>query len=678
MAKQLVRTATGYRVWVSRLTGVARPPTPLDYAPWAESAALLPGPVIERMAPGVTTAKCELNIAALNIMPWSWRDYIRLDDRIAIVDAAGTECIFCGFVTDVDWETGQASASATVTAAANAIRLRRDADRIVWGRVMPLSDGSGRQVFTGWAAEFNAGGNPNRAADAEVLAEEAAPEAPARGIYDFTADDAAGAAWWTWSQAAEYVMFHGNPGPVAGQWIRNHLFDPGRYAESVAYNQTEPITVDVEGMSCWEALAAVADAGGWDVWERFTLDAGVPGSTIRMQRRHTGNRVTVKRQDRTPAGSLVPLNLNETNLFATQVAESVTDCLTAPIVVGARPLIEITVPLQPAWDPADIAEPGGGEWAIEQPGYEIIIGDDPAANSTWVRRYHAEGDQHLFYSDVGRLFVANEDGAYSDAPYSLDLADLADLAGEDAGTWPAVPFVGLPCVTRAGGQGSGSDASAEAVLEITFNADEADPNDVVWQRASGFDVLDDRLGVRLTDPNPSNYFPGQDDTGYWEADRNLFYLLAEDPGKIGLRLTVTVAHPLRSTAQAARTSAAGTAFDTGELVDRRAAGAVRSRSAGSSLSGDADTCDQSADLAAAAAAIQAAHEGRNVEAGLPIEWPDEDIELGDTVAEIGGIGVDLSIDDGRAPRVVQLVRLLTPETWSMQITLGTDRKAAVT
>ncbi|HUX16360.1 MAG TPA: hypothetical protein VMW52_07785, partial [Phycisphaerae bacterium] len=636
--------------------------------------------VIERLAPGVTSAKFLIRArpdpARTDQTPiWPWRGdrALDLDDRLAVVEdrEVNPACIFTGFAVDADWQIGAAAGHCVVTAGANAHRLARDSAHLVYGREMELFAAGTFAHFSGLPTVFNAGGLGNRRATAYDLGIEGDPD---RGIFPFTADGDPAASHWTVTEALEYLLWQLNGEET---WIAN----PDLTDLYTAFDAPLPET-NVDGMSLWAALAAVADRAGLDVFESFELDgAGEPVSRIRVVARGQGTVRTIKHQAPAEDGSLTPLDLNLTNLFACQVATGTANCLTSPVVAGAAPIIEISVILQPAWDPADV-DVVAADLVIDPRTVALL-----AATADYCRQYCTVGDLFAGFADVFRLWDANTDGRYSAAPYSCSIPDVALLAqilgSPAAGTWPRVPYRPLPLVSRLGCQGDVSGRSGQSLLEVCYNADEADPDDCAWALwPGGYRILPDRLGVRLTDANLAAVSHAGAGPARW-GHTFLDSLLA-DPGKVRLRLTCSVASPERGIAWPAARTYPGTAFATGEFVDRGGAGAVRDVAESSVLlfpsaygTFEADGADDAADLAAMAAAIQDEHERRTIEASLPIAWPDEPIGLTDRIARIDGIDVELSTDPARAPRVVNVTKLLRPEAYGMHLTLGSYRKAPI-
>ncbi|MFA4945758.1 MAG: hypothetical protein WC789_13805 [Lentisphaeria bacterium] len=660
MARVLTRTAQGYDVWRKAHTGTGCDPA-TDWGEWTLDANLLPVAVQQLLCPRVHAAKVEIDLATLDDWPWNWADYVSRDDQIAIIsrETAGNEAdrvvLFAGFLTDVHWGFSR-GAQALLTAVGTARRLSADVAWRVYGRYM-LDKGGDLRHFSGLPCSFNAGGEPNRAADKVALV-----GGPAGGVPVFTYDEDPSAVAWTISDILDYLMWQHN---AAQTWIDNASLGEADYARA------EPIVLSVDGMGLWAALGAACDRAGYDLWESYTIDAvnHLPVVSIAIKARHAGTQRTVKHQAptwdaETETWTRADLDLTLTNLFAAQVAESSASCVTAPVVAGGRSLYEITIPLGRAWDSSRLAIPTGEE--AELP--------DPDEESDYFTTYCQGGTEFPGYADVGRLWDANTDGRYSDSPYYIAVPDVADLAGETAATWPQMPYPPRPCLSRLYQLTSGP--SHESLLEVTFDGG------TNWQAVNGYEVLKDRLGVRLTVGNLADIRPvGWTD----EYTENLFYALAEDVANetnlVQMRLTCTIEGPERNVVGSAIRASAGTCFPQSEWVEREALGQIKTL-VGTTLSAygvvaDTETeANATARLTAVATAYQDAYEGRSIEASLPIEWPDEALGLSDVVTAIDGIAYSLQTNAGetaRYPRIVAIHFHLTPETHNMVIGLDTDR-----
>ena len=644
---------------------------PVDFgcfAAPADTGVLVPLQVSDAIAPEVARAKVELNLPLLKLHAWQWRQAVSVDDYVAIVsdhpDPAEAYTPFCGFIVDPDFTFGADDEGCVLTAVSPAFRLKRDV--IVYGRWMIDGNGDLRHC-SGLPCAFNAGGKPNCHPDLQDVSplgitRRPPPEWDGRtGVPVFTYDGDPNAGFWTAPQIFEYLMWLYNGFET---WVRNYDLLLADYARD------EMIVLATEGVSLWDALHAAADKAGYDVGEWFLNDgAGIPYSQIVIVRRHCGRAVTVRHQPVSPDGAMQNLRLEGTNLFSASIAEPTSSCVTVPIVAGGRDVYEITVDLDPVWQP---------DWLELPAGSRIVAPDEkghtPAMHEEYCKRYVAGGEDFPLYADCGRLWDANTDGRYCDAPWSLAVCNVAALAGEESGTWPVMTHSPLPLLSRGGPGG----AQMETFLELSWDGG------AHWHGMWGYELLDDRLGVRLTMENLAGVVrpPVDADDLPDPITENLFYKLLELPCYIRMRLTVCVAGPSRNVVAPARREAAGTSFATVAWFDRQTAGQRRIRPAGARLEVaglEADTADGTAELTDAAEAVQDACEGRLLEASLPIEWM-EDARVTDVVERIAGLEYDLAVNAGKArlaPRVVGRLLNFTPETYTMALTLSTDRKAGI-
>lgn len=678
----LTRQSHGYQVTHSRSVKGKYPAS-------RTSHCLIPVSVRQTMAPAVHKAKLTVDMAAAAagdtaLHVWNWRRLLGMDDRIEIMtdhaaDDAAFRGEFAGFIVDVNIGVTR-SEGLSVTAVSNAFRLLRDQEYLVYGRGMITTAGDWTHA-NGLPCVFNAGGRPNCHPDlCKSLVEGCYANDRFGGVPLFCADDADNAVYWTFGKILNYLLWGYNSDE---KWITNCELAPADYESG------PPLVVDVEGRSLWEALAAVADRAGYDLFEEFVYGAGKVDSVIEVVKRHEGEQITVKHQSPARDGSLAELDLDKTDLFAADIAESCTSCVTAPVVAAGRTLIELTVPLQPAWDPAALAAPTGG---VQYP----TAGGGTAGmeDYDYCKRYVVGGCDFDSYADAGRLWDANTDSRYNGQPYSLTTPDMGLLAGDGAGSWPPMAFAPRRLLSTVNfATAAEGDAAAKQPLgrpldhyiELSFDGGSS------WRKIEAA-LLPDRLAVRLQHTN----LAGVAEAGGTIYDNNLFEALTgDDADDVKMRLTVTVESPYRNLLESDRRPGAGTAFATsGPLVRRGAIGRIRTVASSSrfydypgSLPVTHDTLDEetaTADLEAVADGIIDALGDRFIEASLPIEWPDHNVKLGQCVTRIEGIEYNLGVGAGPAseankkyPRVVGVQRLLTPGAWRTNILLDTFRKAGV-
>jgi len=643
--------ARRYRVLHQRRTGQGGGG---GWGPAVDTEVLLPLEVRQWAAPRHDAARLAFNGAAAatggRAHVWDWRAHAGTDDRVTVIDdhpdPAERHVVFTGFLVDADWQFDTREALA-LTANGVTWRFRDQAD-LVHGRWMAGLDGV-VDHYNGPRCSFNAGGRPNAAATRAAVA-----GGPSRGVAVFAGDDAPGARWWGLTDAVEYLLWRHNAGQP---YVLNHAFTDADYATVL-----DPvIQVDVDGLDLWSALAAVADHGRADVFVDYALAGDAVTATVRVQRRDAGTLVEVAHQPPSADGTPSAFDERATDLFAADVAESVASCVTAPVVVGGRDLVEISVELQPAWSASDLSLPTG---QVVRPGAE-----DAEAASDYVSRYCVGGAAFTSYAAVGRLWDANTDGFHTSL--GLTVTDVAALAGQTAGSWPAMAYAPRRLVTRiaAGPLSAGVEAVAEFTLDAGAN----------WHPLTGFRLLPGRLGLWISKRNLASIVP----PATAPDAASLIDVLLATPASVGVRLTCSIEAPTRCAAGPARRNSAGTCFGQSAWIDRGARAQTRTVAASSIFSGSslpADTADGAAELAAVARLIQDLNEDRLVEASLPVEWPSAEIALGDRVRRIVGIDVDLRTNCGasaRYPRVVGRRFMLTPGTYQTHLVLDTDRKGGV-
>jgi len=648
MARELTRTAEGISVYRATPPPWGGPALH-QYGSWVPLPAAREATVIERLFPSISRCQVPLDLArcaaGAGRHAWQWPEEIDLDDLLAIRTGNGEtlRTWFVGVVVDVDAGWDADDEHVTITCAGLAFRMK--ADTIVYGRYMETAGGDVAH-FSGLPCDFNAGGRANMAASRETV--DGAP----RAVPYFTYDGDPDAEPWTLSDVLDYLAWRYNAGE---DWIQNPDLPQS------LLDRDEAVVTSAEGLSFLDAWAAACAEDGYETYESFDPDRnGTFGSRIRVVRVGEGDAVTLTRLG-AGVGETEPLvDLSAMNVFASSVAHATAPAVTRPIVAGGRRLVEITVTLGQAWDPSRL-DLGGADADPDHP------------EGQFLDRYCRGGSDFDSYADVGRLWDANPDGRYSAAPFSLPVADMADLAGETAGSWPLGPYPPLPTLTMFGTDAAGRTTRG-AVAEITFDGGSN------WHPLTGFQTLPDRLGLWINVANPARVWKNDPDAPP-DADNNLFAQLVDDASKVAVRLTCTVAAPDRRIERPSRRATAGTLFETACWLDRGTFDQKRSVAATSIFSGSGlaqDTVSGGEAIAALAEAVQEARDGREIEASLACEWPDEPVDLTDTVQTLEGIDYDLRPrpnDPDSAARVVGLDRHFTTDGWAVTIALGSCRKA---
>jgi len=667
MAREVSRKADGAKVFISRCRCAAGEAIagPESYDGWEECNFLVPLTLEDKLAPAYPRLKLLIDFSKVEGAPhkhvWDWREFLRVDDRISIRPRSGEGAAwFCGFVADCDITfSGGQDETATVTAIGSSARLARDC--VIYGRFMyqhnPPTD---VLLYTALATHFNPGGVPNKhPLKCTTLTGEGVPAA---GLPVFTFDGDLLAEWWTLGDVLEYLSYFANPDEL---WISNPdatLWPQDSYADDAR------ISLDVTGMLALAAMAAACDLAAWDLAERCADDG--KSAELIVTPRGRGNRAIIQRQKPAKDGERPQLDFGETNLFTASLAESTVACVTRPTVAGGRDIYQITITLKKAWVPTRLSY--NSDWD-----FEVSV---PNADE-YARKFVTTGLDHENYADVCRLWDANTDGRYGDAPWSYATQDMGEVFGFDAGKWPHIPYRPLPLLTTVSVEVIDVELetvvkppSCEAVVEITFDGG------TNWRVLEGWTLARDRLAVMLTRENlaeidtlltgetdPADYF-----FACWK-DYNGSY------NNVKVRLTCCVESPYRAIERPARRTTAGTGFETTEWFDKGELGQYRHCAASSVLGGDeawSDEADGTAAIEAAAEKIQDVLEDRTIEALLPLEWLEGAPQLTDVVESILGLDYALPISRGLDlvyPRVV--ARTLDFQNWSCALSLGTERKS---
>jgi len=655
VAAQKTHTPVPVKVQTSLSPGTADP-GPGDYHPWWDEDGFREPVIYEALAPAVSRAKFTVSLPQLDggdpAHAWQWKSFYKADDRLAIVKRSDASRLwFQGFIVDVDVGWNRSGEGVTVTCAGNAWRLKRDL--VVYGRYMKTKGGAVAH-FSGPPCDFNAGGKPNRCKAEDF---EAIEGGPAAGVAYFTADDQDGAEFWRPADVLDYLLWRYNPDET---WIANAALTEGDYA------RTTRLVVSCEGLDPWTALAAAADADGYDVAERFDPAAdGSKASSVVIKRRGSGSVATLKRLGAVYGTGDPEMDLASHDVFDAAIAHNHAVCVTSPVLAGGRDLVEIGIPLGQAWDPARLALGAG-----EEP-----VPDNPDKSSQFFSRYCRGGADFAKYAGVARLWDANTDGRYSAVPYELEVPDVASLADEAESSWPEMAYRPLPSITCLGAAGLGKENHG-AFVEISYDAG------VTYHPLTACRVLPDRLAVIITAPNLAAIWKKDEEPDY---GHNYLASLLDDATKVKMRLTCTIAAPARAICRPAiRIASAATVFSTAAWMDRGPLGQVRTVAESSrldSLGLDTDAANGTAHLTDAAGKVQDALERSEIETALALEWPDQEVHLTDVVQKLAGVEYSFQTNKGASPvypRVVAIQRAFTTAGWGMGITLGTDRKAPLT
>ena len=654
MATQKTHTPVPVKVQLSVSPGTADP-VPGDYGAWTDEDGFSDPIVSEVLAPAVSRAKFAGTLPRIDggdpAHAWQWKSFFKADDRLAVVKRSDASRLwFQGFIVDVNPSWNRSGEAVTVTCCGMAWRLKRDV--VVYGRYMlnTVTPTASVEHFSGLPCDFNAGGKPNRCAAEDF---EEIEGGPAAGVAYFMADDQDGAEFWAPADVLDYLAWRYN---AAETWIANAALSEADYA------RTTRLVVSCEGLDLWTALAAVADADAYDVAERFDPDAdGSKTSAIVINRRGSGTTAVLKRLGEMYGVTLPPMDLANHDVFDATIAHNYAGCITSPVVAGGRGLVEIGIPLGQAWDPARLELEAGAE----------PVPENPVKSSQFYERYCIGGAAFAAYADVGRLWDANTDGRYSAAPTSLSVPDVAALADEAEGSWPAMAHRPLPSITCLDG-GSLAKENHGALVEISFDSG------VTYQPLAGCRVLPDRLGIYITAPNLATIWKKDEKPDF---GANYLASLIDDASKVKVRLTCTVAAPVRSISRPAiQIASAATAFSTGGWFDKGALGQVRDVAVSSrldSLGLSADSGDYSPHLTDVAGKVQDALEAHEIEAGLAVERPDQEVHLTNVVQKLTGVEYSFQTNKGASPvypRVVAIQRHFNA-AWGMLVALDTDRKA---
>jgi len=305
----------------------------------------------------------------------------------------------------------------------------------------------------------------------------------------------------------------------------------------------EPVSLACEATSLIEALHLLTAAAGIHLTAETDNVGGSPVTKLRLWSAEAGpvRRLYLARGGRRADGTAwyetrgrsVSAVLSDNNTYRGEVTWDHGSIMNSPVVIGDVKRYEMTVSLWPGWRPVggldDVAEQDRATAKAQAltPEQVEALGDE-AESSSWYRMYHRQGSQFKYYTDVARLWVLNEDGAYPGSLYNryapfddyrpFDFSTVASADVTRPGVWMRRPRPLQPTISV-----SMDGRSLGVWVEISFDGG------VTWQQQSGgVRVLEDRAGIYLECENPCEICP----TGVDPAVQNMWYALVDQTFRV--------------------------------------------------------------------------------------------------------------------------------------------------
>lgn len=621
-------------------------------------------------------------------------------------EAAGREILFEGYppVQSSRWDgrIGREEESYVFEAEHVMERLARGRASLVYGRQVrngQIEDGlvlhpevyaSQSALLTALPCVFNPDGAGNRAADPLTVC---SPGGAARSVHIFTADDGP-AVKWTYATALRYLVWFYLPeeGPVFEGNVFAVTDDlaaglPGASDRLSDALRREPVSLVCEATHLIEALAILSAAAGVHVTAETANVGGRPVTQLRVWAADGGPQRQLllvrggRYEDGTPrydaSGRSVGEVLADNNTYRGQVSWDHRSIVNCPVVIGDVKRYEMTVPLWPGWMPRaslDNVEPAYRPEArvlALTPDQVEMLGD-AAENYAWYRKYHRNGSQFKYNTDVSRLWVLNEDGYYLGNLYNrndpfdnyrpFDFSTVADSTVTQSGAWMRRRRRFLPTITM-----SPDGRSLGVWVEISFNSA------LVWQQQSaGVRVLGDRCGLYFDCESPTEITP----TGTDPAIMNMWYAIINQTFRV--RVTAVIESDDRLVGTFGPDGLASPTLQINAMVVRRPKSfQYVSRSHTTNVLNAVGTQpkerDDSGAIASLAEQLARTNQDRQVRVAPAIPWIETGYGLGDQITEIRGRQLRFATARGagtRYPAVLERRFVLTDGRYETLLGLG--------
>jgi hypothetical protein len=266
---------------------------------------------------------------------------------------------------------------------------------------------------------------------------------------------------WTFASALMYCFDHAWWELSMGSYL---MYPSLATLEAIPQLAALPRDVALEGRSWLEVIAELLRLSGCRARERVNGDLeGTLYNRVEVMAIGSGAQSTLLLQ--APNAVLDP---DLSNTVRMDLAVDGSGLVNSPVVVGGRGEYEGTWPLVPAWGVS-------------------LLDPDPDPDD-YEARYRSDGDGHLAYRNVGRLWLLNEMGQASGVLYgSQAMFNLTTAVPTDVWARRPRPFerpLSIDAVTRE---------RLPALLEISCDAG------AHWQEfGGGHQVLTDSAGVLIT------------------------------------------------------------------------------------------------------------------------------------------------------------------------------------
>jgi hypothetical protein len=413
----------------------------------------------------------------------------------------------------------------------------------------------------------------------------------------------------------------------------------------------EPVSLDCEAMSLVEAVAKVCAAAGVHVTAETLSVNGRPRTQLRVWSPRSGalRRLYLVRGGRYEDGQprydarhrSVREILRDNNTYRGEVEWDHRAIVNHAIVMGDVKRYEVTVPLWPGWLPTvnlDNVAAENRQMAkllaltpdqVKALGTQVVFYD-------WYRRYHRHGPYYNQNAQVGRLWILNEDGAFSGSAYNRDPPFDNYRAFNFRSVLPSGEFGPSGWTRRPRPFDDTLSVSADGqslgvYVEVSFDSG------ATWSPVTGaVSVLKDRAGIHFDCDNLTEITPRGIEPGY----QNLWYAIID--GTFRVRSTAVIEGDDRLMATFGPDELGSPTLQTNTAIIRRP-GSLKfaSRSLGGSvlypeLQGGTQERDDSAAVALLAEWLARTRQDRQVRITPTIPWIETGYAVGERIAELAG------------------------------------------
>lgn len=354
-----------------------------------------------------------------------------------------------------------------------------------------------------------------------------------------------------------------------------------------------------------------------------------------------------------------------------QFDEDITRTVNWLLNLGAKQRVEFTAELVPGWLDADLQPDVGNLFFTEAD----LAEEDTPNDYTFYKYYHSSGSQ--FKGDVGRIWVLNETGIYTD-PDTYDRGPLfewgtvipPEMGFDKSGNrrYGMFPRRLLPCLTA----NKFTQDSVGIKVEFSF-----DGGATWYVLPAAINALDDQCGIIITEPNLAEIKPKGDlelvsteldgeELNYWTslcADKLDGNVWKDDEWNTRIRITASVQLDQRLSAIIEPLNS-GSPFSQADVLDFSDAFFRNARDTSSVFSNSSLYAYERDDSGLFRAYLEnlrnsmqdSSISGRFV---FPKLW--FDFKIGDSIAKIDGRNFPLRTrvgSDENAPEIVQIIHYI--------------------